>query len=339
MKLTRSIKRVWAYVLVAALVVSSMVGYQAKSVSADVTDWSVIEYAGDGAGGGTYANLYKFYCDNENVSLVNIQAPGFASEAGLYVTTPAGISDVSVSSDIQGAGTILHLSAFTAKETLVTITDAMGTYTCYVYYENGVDGGEIETPAPTTEAPTTEAETGADGFIPLTTEEWVDMGAWTTYFGVSWAIATGAYKGGAALNDFTLRVDSNNYSGYGIQAKATGLETVAGTTYKATVKFDSNVGGFSISSKMDGITDEVSYDVVAGANTIETIFVATAASTDIFFNLTGVPAGTTFTFSEVSVAEADKTPEMIEKKELRHYSQVKIILLSTRQLQLLLQQQ
>lgn len=316
MKLTRSIKRVWAYVLVVALVISSMVGYQAKSVVADVTDWSAIAYAGDGAGGGAYSNLYKFYCDNANVNLVNIQAPGFASEAGLYVTTPAGISQVSVDSDIQGAGVILHLSAFTAKETMVTITDAQGTYTCYVYYENGVAGGEIPTTTGTTEAETTEAETSADGFIPLTTEEWKDMGAWTTYFGVSWANATGAYKGGATLNDFTLRVDSNNYQGYGIQAKAKGLVTVANTTYKATIKFNSSAGGFDIASKVDGITDEVSYSVLEGTNTIETIFVAKATSTDIFFNFTGVLAGTTFTFSEVSVAVADKTPEMIEKERV-----------------------
>lgn len=119
-----------------------------------VKDWSSIAYAGNGSGDAANDNKYKFYCDNTNVSLVNIQKPGFASEAGLYVTFPAGISSCSLGSgnyDIQGAGIILHLSAFTAKETQFTVTDAQGTYTCYVYYENGTGSGETEIP---TEAPT-----------------------------------------------------------------------------------------------------------------------------------------------------------------------------------------
>lgn len=115
-------------------------------------DWSSLEYAGDGAGGGLYSNKYKFYCENAEVKLVNIQNP-FSTADGLYVTCPAGISSSSLGNgnyDIQGAGILLHLSAFTAKETKFTITDAAGTYQCYVYYEDGA-GSTVENP---TEAPT-----------------------------------------------------------------------------------------------------------------------------------------------------------------------------------------
>ena len=49
---------------------------------------------------------------------------------------------------------------FTAKETEFTVTDGLGTYTCYVYYENGTDSGEtttVDPDAPTTTAPKTSA--------------------------------------------------------------------------------------------------------------------------------------------------------------------------------------
>lgn len=133
-----------------------------QSGGTTVKDWSSIDYAGDGAGGGAYTNKYKFYCENTEVKLVNIQNPDFSTAAGLYVTFPAGISSCSLGAgnyDIQGAGIVLHLSAFSAKETQFTVTDAMGTYTCYVYYEDGT-GSFVETPTEEpTEAPTEEPTT------------------------------------------------------------------------------------------------------------------------------------------------------------------------------------
>ena len=110
--------------------------------SGDSINWDSYDYAGDGAGGGAYSNKYKFYSNGEKVSLVNIQTPGFASEAGLYVTFPAGISSCSLNNNsyvVQGAGICLYLSAFTKKETEFTVTDANGTYKCVVYYADGTN--------------------------------------------------------------------------------------------------------------------------------------------------------------------------------------------------------
>ncbi len=100
-------------------------------------DWDLYDFVGDDAGGGKYSNKYKVEKVEGISSIVNIQQPGFATEAGIYMTFPAGISSCSVSSDIQGAGIILHLSAFTAQETEVTVVHANGTVVFHVYYADG----------------------------------------------------------------------------------------------------------------------------------------------------------------------------------------------------------
>ena len=109
-------------------------------------DWSTYEYLGDGAGGGKYTNKYKVSAA-DGLSVVNIQKPGFAEEVGIYVTVPAGISACSVNGKIDGAGVVLYLSSFTAKETQVTINYAGGSCTFWVYYADGTTG---ETPDPGT---------------------------------------------------------------------------------------------------------------------------------------------------------------------------------------------
>ena len=106
-------------------------------------DWSGYEYLGDGAGGGAYSNKYKL-APGEGQGVVNIQHPGWATADGIYTTFPAGVTECSLGAgnfDIDGAGMILHLSAFTAKETEVTVTHGTGTCVFTVYYEDGTEGG------------------------------------------------------------------------------------------------------------------------------------------------------------------------------------------------------
>ena len=93
-----------------ALLCASMMGFAA-------IDWSGYEYLGDGAGGGAYSNKYKL-APAAGQGVVNIQRPGWATADGIYTTFPAGVSACSLgvgNYDIDGAGVILHLSAFTAK--------------------------------------------------------------------------------------------------------------------------------------------------------------------------------------------------------------------------------
>lgn len=124
--------------------------------AASGVDWSAFDFIGDGAGGGAYANKYKVQTV-DGLSVVNIQKPGFADEAGIYLTVPAGISNCTVNGAIQGAGMVLYLSSLTAKETEVTITHGTGTCTFWVYYadgtEGGSEGGEEPDPTPDPEEP------------------------------------------------------------------------------------------------------------------------------------------------------------------------------------------
>lgn len=157
MKLSKFNKKMVAYVCAIAMVVAGIVYTPATDVKAAAPDWSTISYAGDGAGGGAYANKYKFYAEDGN--LVNIQKPGFADEAGFYVTFPTGISECSVNGAIQGAGIVIYLSNFTKKVTEFTVTYAGGTSTCYVYYEDGEESDETTAEGESSDATTEAVET------------------------------------------------------------------------------------------------------------------------------------------------------------------------------------
>ena len=111
--------------------------------AASGVDWSTYSFLGDGAGGGKYTDKYKV-SSAEGLTVVNIQLPGFTTEPSIYVTVPAGISDCNVSSTIQGAGIALHLSAFTAQETQVTINYAGGSCIFWVYYADGTTGNDVK---------------------------------------------------------------------------------------------------------------------------------------------------------------------------------------------------
>ncbi len=108
------------------------------------TDWSSIAFLADGAGEGAYANKYKVEAAfGQNV--VNIQKPGFAAEAGIYTNFPAGISSCDLPAGkyaIEGAGVVMYLSAFTAKETAVSVEAGGVNYDFKVFYADGT--GEID---------------------------------------------------------------------------------------------------------------------------------------------------------------------------------------------------
>lgn len=106
-------------------------------------DWSGYGWIGDGAGGGVYSNKYKV-APAEGQNVVNIQKPGWAAEAGIYTSDFGGaISSCSLGDKcaIDGGGIVLYLSAFTAKETEVTVVAALGSKTFTVYYADGTEGG------------------------------------------------------------------------------------------------------------------------------------------------------------------------------------------------------
>lgn len=116
-------------------------------------DWTSLPWLGNGSGLPAYTNKYKV-SPVVGMQVVNVQIPGFSSGAvGIYLTIGTQIDDCSVANNIQGGGILLHLSAFTAKETEVTINYHSGieSHKCtfWVYYADGsgdAGGSDVDEP-------------------------------------------------------------------------------------------------------------------------------------------------------------------------------------------------
>ena len=116
------------------------------ATAASGIDWNTIGWVSEN-GNTAYAQKYKVSQDNGQPNIVNIQNKD--GQLAIYVHVPAAITECSVSSVIGGAGIWLHLSAFTAKETEVTITHGLGTCTFWVYYADGsgdAGGSDVDEP-------------------------------------------------------------------------------------------------------------------------------------------------------------------------------------------------
>ena len=218
--------------------------FSATMFGASGVDWSAYEFIGDGAGGGKYANKYKV-STAEGLSVINIQHPGFATQEGIYVTVPSGISACSVSSEIQGAGAILHLSAFVAQETKVTVTHADGKCTFWVYYADGTgieEGDDIPEPTPDPEQPE-----GTNLFNPATAS------VVETYFAPNWAQETNSsatYE--AATGTITIDLKSQFYGQWQAQVKLQhNVAFSADKQYTISCKFHANTAIGGITLKMD----------------------------------------------------------------------------------------
>lgn len=125
-------KKIFSFVM--ALLCACMMSF--------ATDWSSIAFLGDGAGGGAYTNKYKVEAAfGQNV--VNIQLDG--DKPAIYSYFLAAVTSCSLPADqyrINGAGIYLYLTAFTAKETAVSVEAGGVTYDFKVFYADGT--GEID---------------------------------------------------------------------------------------------------------------------------------------------------------------------------------------------------
>ena len=221
-------------IFVAALFSATMFG-------ASGVDWSTIEFLGDGAGGGAYTNKYKA-STADGLTVINIQKPDWTAEAGIYAHVPAGITDCSVASTLQGAGLIMHLSAFTAQETEVTINYAGGSCKFWVYYADGTTGeGGGEGTDPT---PTPEGENLFDASKASIKE---------TYFAPNWAQETNSSATyDATAGTITVDLKSQFYGQWQAQVKLQhNVVFSADKQYTISAKFHANTAVGGITLKMD----------------------------------------------------------------------------------------
>ena len=215
--------------------------FSATMFGASGVDWSTIEFLGDGAGGGAYTNKYKA-STADGLTVINIQKPDWAAEAGIYAHVPAGITDCSVASTLQGAGLIMHLSAFTAQETEVTINYAGGSCKFWVYYADGTTGeGGGEGTDPT---PTPEGENLFDASKASIKE---------TYFAPNWAQETNSSATyDATAGTITVDLKSQFYGQWQAQVKLQhNVVFSAEKQYTISAKFHANTAIGGITLKMD----------------------------------------------------------------------------------------
>ena len=118
----------------------------------DVNFWTNIDWLGNGSGIEANTQMYKIHCaDGQQVANIQV-APWDDNNVGIYTWVESAVTSVSVAAGIQGAGLLLHLSAFVNMITEVQIETDQTTYLCFVYYKNGVDNTEPSNPSDTEDA-------------------------------------------------------------------------------------------------------------------------------------------------------------------------------------------
>lgn len=126
-------------VLLTALMMLSMASF--------AINWDNYAWLANGTGNDAYTDKYKVAAAFGQ-TVVNIQHPGFAAEDGIYTNFPAAIESCDLPAGgyvIEGAGMVLYLTAFTNKETAVTVVAGTVPYEFTVYYADGegeISGGE-----------------------------------------------------------------------------------------------------------------------------------------------------------------------------------------------------
>lgn len=120
-----------------------LVAFEPADIVVSNCEWENIEWLGDGSPEQTFGNQFKVCKDGTQPGVVNIQKPGWAAETGIYLTFPsAAFGEISLPENNyvkDGAGIVFYLSAFTAKETEVSVMCDSNEIIFTVYNDKGTD--------------------------------------------------------------------------------------------------------------------------------------------------------------------------------------------------------
>lgn len=120
-----------------------LVAFEPAGIVVSTCDWENIEWLGDGSPEQTFGSQFKVCKDGAQPGVVNIQKPGWAAETGIYLTFPsAAFGEISLPENKyakEGAGIVFYLSAFTAKETEVSVMCEGNEIIFTVYNDKGTD--------------------------------------------------------------------------------------------------------------------------------------------------------------------------------------------------------
>lgn len=284
MKLTKSMKKVAAYICTIALLVGGMTGYQAKADVEDVELTSTEQSESTEAAGYTELsyeafllgdigqNQYKATCGKGLIDkIVNIQQYGAATEPGIYVAfRDANIGEITINGAkmdafIDGAGIIMYLSNFKYMYSDVVVKNSSGEEKAvlYVYNAKGIDNTDKAIIKPGTEG-----ETSAD----IALEEIPQFGRYLSYgsYRIMRTSDKTAHAGLDPINSDHIRVQNTSGPG-GTQSKLTVTRTfmglTAGTKYVLSVDISPSIadGTYTI------MTDSTPRPLQLGTTTVSMV--------------------------------------------------------------------
>ncbi len=194
-----------------------------------------------------------------------------------------------------------------------TISDSFTDATMYVDYVRVYQGTDADFYVSKTTDGETAAEptTVGDGYTTCTTDSNVNVGQWNYYAG-TWAGVSARYKGGENLDDFSLKVLANNGGDWGLQAFTNEIAVTAGHTYRYSITLNSDTDGASVLLKDEKADTELeTKTLVAGDNIYTGTYVPSENNIQFMFNLSGVTAGTTVNFTNVTLTDITEGSEVI----------------------------
>lgn len=129
----------------------------------------------------------------------------------------------------------------------------------------------------------------------------VSLGAWCYYVG-DWAGASATYKGGETLDDFSMKILTNNHNEWGVQLYTYNIPVTAGIEYEYSITLNSDTAGASVLLKEDsGIGDLQRMTLAEGDNVFEGSFTADDDAVKMFFKLDMLTPGTTINVTSFSL--------------------------------------
>lgn len=345
MKLSKTMKRVLAYVCAITLVVSSITVANTAGTLAAAGDAVALAWTStsDNAGAATFT-------DTSDDSSIGYKIEGFTTDYSWNSDSKwqgqAQAKGISVDTS-KYYKLVMNMEASANKNIVVqlandsysflleeTINTSEGTYevifqptaakinlTLAFGATSAAEAGTYnitlsgitltETEETTTEEVTTEPVADEDGYTAIQKNGTVTIGDWTLYSASGgWGAGYMSYKG-TTNDDIALKINNQgSYVGsWELQAKRANASVytglTSGTTYNITATFSSTAAG-QVLYKLEGINDGTTYDVVTGTNTITEEFTYTSIPGGyIVFELSGMPANSVISNIGFSIAAAE----------------------------------
>ena len=308
MTLSKTMRKLVAYVCAIAMVVASMAGYQA-SVSAD-TDYSTLTYTTLTCDGGEDIAYSVVSSDIEGwsapwygdagVTLQFICAGGTINPADSITVKINGVETAANTGAVGAvtAGSIKINPTQLPDNAYSTVEITASTGIALVVIKKGTPGAE-----PGTEG-VTETTTAKDYTAwTAATNAWTTDGVWNIWTGTDNGAAA-QYKGSNTLDDYYVNTTTTT-GDWSVQTNTIVSGLTTGTLYSYAITIESDKEGAYVGAKDDYSNSTLVYKTLtAGENVIEGTFVAAQANAKLFLEMgNAANTGATFHITGVEVKE------------------------------------